>query len=248
MIPSLTFLSEWEAFYFEFQHSTTYALAHSSAASTMPSLIIDDDDDNRTMIEADDPRPAPLMTPSDSSALLSGSWKKLINNLLNFLDSLDGQAPCKPILHSDTRQHSPPCPAPHLACTLQQVLRTVPPPAPNPQACPIMASQFAPPLDQCPHIMPPDQAAIIQKQPLPPPEPQTVMMDHDQLTGFSHKPPRPPKAIPKIPPWARPAAIAGDNHWPPPRPELKTTPYKKKAMTKCTVAPCIQEKDSLHPP
>jgi len=46
--PAPTFLQEWEAFYRDFKASTTYALAHSSAASLLPSLVDDDDaDDDR---------------------------------------------------------------------------------------------------------------------------------------------------------------------------------------------------------
>jgi len=41
-----TFLQDWEAFRSEFKQSTTYALAHSSAAELMPSPIVNDDDDD----------------------------------------------------------------------------------------------------------------------------------------------------------------------------------------------------------
>jgi len=47
-----TFLQEWEAFYRDFKTLTTYALAHSSAASLLPSLVDDDDaDDDRKIHE-----------------------------------------------------------------------------------------------------------------------------------------------------------------------------------------------------
>jgi len=52
MTLSSTFLQDWEAFYIEFKNSTTYALAHSSAASLLPSLVDDDDtNDNQKMHE-----------------------------------------------------------------------------------------------------------------------------------------------------------------------------------------------------
>ncbi len=52
MTLSSTFLQDWEAFYIEFKNSTTNALAHSSAASLLPSLVDDDDaNDNQKMHE-----------------------------------------------------------------------------------------------------------------------------------------------------------------------------------------------------
>jgi len=219
------FLEDWEAFCTKFAHSTTYALVHSSAADLTSSPVTDNDgnDDDQTMIESGiDPTPTSHF--DDSLCLLRRSVRALAavnQQFTQFLDSLDEQVPCQTAIPLETiRQHPQLCPAPQLERTPSHILPK----------------------------MPPDQAATIHKQPLPPPEPQTVMMDHDQLTRFSNKPPWPLKAKPKIPPWARPVAIAGDNHWPPPRLELKTTPYKKKAMTKCTIVPCIREKDSLRLP
>jgi len=89
---SSTSLSEWEAFYLEFKQSTTYALAHSSAASNMPSLIVDDDDDDQMMIEDDD---SPTSTFDDSLRQLRRSVRELekVNQqFAQLLDSLDGQA------------------------------------------------------------------------------------------------------------------------------------------------------------
>jgi len=60
----------------------------------------------------------------------------------------------------------------------------------------------------------------------------------------------PPKTT--IPTWAKPAVTtalnAGNPHWPPPRPNMKPTPYKKKSQTKYPVAQRSREKDSLRPP
>jgi len=187
------FLEDWEAFCTEFAHSTTYALVLSSTADLTSSPVTDDDgdDDDQTMIERGID-PTPTSSFDDSLCLLCHSVRALAavnQQFTQFLDSLDKQAPCQMAIPLDTiQQHPQPCPAPQLKHTPSHILPK----------------------------MPLDQAAIIQKQLLPPPEPQTVMMDHDQLTGFSSKPPQPPKAKPKIPPWARPVALAGDNHWPPP--------------------------------
>jgi len=48
-----TFHQDWEAFVIEFQQSTTYALAHSSAAD-LPLPIVDDDDDRMTLDDGAD--------------------------------------------------------------------------------------------------------------------------------------------------------------------------------------------------
>ncbi len=126
--------------------------------------------------------------------------------------------------------------------TPQQVLLTVLPPTPNPQTCPIMASQFAPPLDQRPHIVSGTMPHTCHPAP---------------ITVPGTFPPTPP-IKPTIPNWARPAVpppapsrpmmglfCEGKPHWPPPRPERKTIPFKKKPQTKPAAD---NRKDFLRPP
>jgi len=267
----LSFLQEWDDFYLNFVNSTTYALAHSNPDSNKPFTIVDNDDD----LSMSNHSNQPANSYEASLQQLNQAASKLEKVNHQFLQFLDGMAPqatglqlAYPINNMTQQQ---PCLEPQPLHATQHVHPQELPLAPNPTDIlppqPLTqqhTSQFdssmcieqifvqcAPPSTSM-HILPMTMhapAAIIRQQPLPPPEHQIVMMDHDQLTGFTGKPPRPPKAKPtKTPPWARPAVLAGDTHWPPPRLELKTIPYKKKALTKCTVAPCIREKDSLRPP
>ncbi len=130
-----TFLQEWDDFYNEFINSTTYALAHSSTDSLMPSPIIDNDDDDRSMSECSD---QPMTTNSfdDSLQQLCQAVRELekVNyQFLQHLESLESQAPCLQLLHpaNNTMQQQPWCQEPQHDCTLQYVLLQVLPPAPN---------------------------------------------------------------------------------------------------------------------
>jgi len=62
-----TFLQDWEAFCNEFAHSTTYALAHSSAADLM-SLPIDDDNNDNPMNKWSTDQPSTTDSFNDSMA------------------------------------------------------------------------------------------------------------------------------------------------------------------------------------
>jgi len=133
MTLSSTFLPEWEVFYNEFVNLTTYALAHSSAASFTPSLIVNDDND-QMMIEAGDD-PTPTNSFDDSLRQLHHSVReleKVSQQFAQFLESLNKRAPCQLTPYSDTNLQQPLlCLAPQLKRTPQNILLIVPPPAPN---------------------------------------------------------------------------------------------------------------------
>ncbi len=89
-----TFLSDWEAFHTDFKNSTTYAIAHSSAADSITSSIVDEIIDRY-----------PPSSWKDSLLQLQRSVKALeqVNQqFAQFLNSLDELAPGQPTLYSDT--------------------------------------------------------------------------------------------------------------------------------------------------
>jgi len=207
------------------------------------------------MIEADD---SPTSTYDDSLRQLRRSVRELekVNHqFAQLLDGLDGQA-------SNIQKHSPPCQAPHLARNPQQVIPTILPPALNPPACPILASPVAPLPDQRPPIMLPDPAAIIPDPqrddapqivpPMaPPPAPNLPASPSQSQTQQSSPADRHHRTIPN---WAQPAVpipasqMAGmycTGKKPPPRPDRKPIPFKRKPQTKPHAA---NQKDFLRPP
>jgi len=231
-----TFLSDWEAFHTDFKNSTTYAIAHSSAADSITSSIVDEIIDRY-----------PPSSWKDSLLQLQRSVKALeqVNQqFAQFLNSLDKLAPGQPTLYSDTTvPNEQPCPPPQLDHTPRHVLLKVPPPAPDPQAGPTPTCRSTPPIDQSPR-------AARGTMPLDPhPAPTTAL---------KAPPPAPPISKKTIPNWARPAVpppadpspmagvlCTGNSHWPPPRPDRKTIPFKKKSQTKPAAD---NRKDFLRPP
>ncbi len=228
-----TFLSDWEAFHAEFKTLTTYALAHSSAADRITSSIVDESLDQ-----------LPPSSFKDSLLQLQRSVKALeeVNQqFAQFINSLDEQAPRQPTLHLDTTvTNQQPCPPPQLERTLQQVRPKAPPPAPNPQACLTPTCLHPPLIDK----------RVASGTPL----------DHHPVptTALKAPPPAPPNSMNTIPNWARPVVpppadpspmvgvlCTGKSHWPPPRPERKTIPFKKKSQTKPAAG---NRKDFLRPP
>jgi len=259
-IPFSTFLSEWEAFYLQFKQSPTYALAHSSADSTMPSFIVDDDDDDRTMTTEDAPPPSTFNEPLKQLGRSVQKLEKVNRQLAQLLESLEGQAPCQPALNPDVRQPKP-CTAPQLAHPPQQVVPMEPQPAPNPFAdlapntAPCHVPQPSPPEPIIPAWATPavpsqepqrDGAPQVVPKPAPPPAPN--------LTAGSNRNQQSPLLARRqstVPNWAQPAVTfpvsAGVSHAgkPPPRPERKPIPFKKKTPTKPIAA---NQKDFLRPP
>jgi len=235
--PASTFFQEWEAFRTAFQQSTTYALAHSSAASLVPSLIDDDDaDDDRKVHESDD---TTMTTYPNGLRRLRHSVReleKLNIQLAKVLETYDTPAPCQPTLRAiaNNPTHPRPCQEPPREDTPQYVLTTALPPAPNPPVCPTHS-----PTPQSPQTT--DRYPSIMHG--------TVLLE---------LPPTPPTLKTTIHNWARPAVLPPAAHSPmvgvfctekpnrpPPRPDRKTIPFKKKAQTKPAAE---NQKDFLRPP
>jgi len=183
-----TFLSEWEAFRAEFRNSTTYALAHSSAADRITSSSIDE-----SLAQS------PPSSFKDSLLQLHRSVKALevVNKqFAQFVDSLD-EAPCQPTVPSDTPNsdstvpHHRPCPPPQLERTPRHVLMEGPPPAPNPQSRPTPTCLRTLPIDQSPRAC---GTMTLDRLPAP-------------TTVLKAPPPAPPNSQKPIPNWARPAVL-----------------------------------------
>jgi len=272
-----TFLSNWEAFHIEFKNSTTYAMAHSSAADRITSSSLDEILDR-----------LPPSSHKDSLYQLTRSIKALeeVNKqFTQFLDSLDEPAPCQPTLNSEnTELNQQPRPTSHLDRTMQHVRPKAPLPEPTvpqmtPPPAPNLAASFSTkPLDTpaqrqptlCttvnnlpPQTCPEPQRDLRPKVPPPAPNPQARPLpdsrrDHAPTTVSDARHLTPHPAKPTIPNWARPAVpppavlrpmegviCMGNHHWPPPRPEQKTIPFKKKSLTKPAAD---NQKDFLRPP
>jgi len=121
--------------------------------------VADDDGNNNDQTMIKDSNDLPLSSSFDNSlhqlCHSVRALEKVNQQFTQFLDTFNEQAPCQTIIHLDTiLQHLQPCPAPQLKCTLPNIL---------------------------PKMLP-DLAEIIWKQPLPPQEPQIIMMDHDHHT------------------------------------------------------------------
>jgi len=149
--PAPTLLQEWEAFYIEFKQSITYTLAHSSAASLLPSLIDDDDaEEDRKIHDC----PSDQLPPNCSAGLrrLRHSVRELekVNlQLEKFVASL-----VTPELHQPTLRacgSNPPYPRP---CREPQRDRI---------------PQYAPPMETspAPHLASPNQNPTQQPGPEP---------------------------------------------------------------------------------
>jgi len=125
---------------------------------------------------------------------------------------------------------------------LQHVPPTEPPPAPDPQACPIPAYQPPPPTKMSLHTV--CGQVPLADNPAPKTEPNAFPSTH--LNSKT-----------TIPNWARPAVLpptssrpmaglfCAGKPWPPPCPERKTIPFKKQPQTKPTAT---NRKDFLWPP
>jgi len=147
-----------------------------------------------------------------------------------------------PLPSAATMQQPTLCPEQLRERTPQYVLMCAPPPAPDPVAIPLQ--QPAPPIEHISCIAP-------EKSPHAP---------IPESTSAPCRPTRHPQSTPtSIPNWAKPAVpppatpmvgvvYAGNTHWPPPRPPMKSAPFKKKPQIKPVLATRRQEKDSLRPP
>jgi len=241
-----TFLRDWNDFCKEFVQSTTYTLAQSSADRRMSSPIANDDDgtkcvnDDNTMSKRSENQSPPPTSFDASLIQVQHSVRVLEQANLQFcqlLERLEVPAPCQPIPQQPTNLPQPqPCPDPQRDHPPQHAPTPTMPPAPNPPASPLQ------PMEPC--------QTHGKQLPAYCPTPTTV----------SCKLPRPhPTTQTSIPNWAKPAIpptsnlvadmfCAGKTLWPPPRPERKTTPFKKKSQTKPKTVTCKTEKDSLRPP
>jgi len=275
---ALTFLKEWDAFYDDFVQSSTYTRVYSNANSNLSSLadayvrstqtpqITSGHSQNLLQLlqvleeleKVNDqlfqhlsalPSPAPC-TPSPQN-----------------LDNNSPQPRMCPAPTLDcTPPYAPPCAMPSepnpAAIPLQQ--SPTPPatqnvrlicipgqPSPEPQLA--NATQHVRMQETPPALLPlqpPTQQHAPQFE-------RSRCNDQIIMHDVPPSPTRPcgPHANPPkttIPNWARPAVTTalnvGNPHWPPPRPNMKTTPYKKKSPAKHTVMPRTRDKDSLRPP
>ncbi len=235
--PASTFLQEWEAFRTEFKQSTTYALAHSSAASLLPSLIDDADaDDDRKVHESDDTTSTNYPNGLRRLRHSVRELEKLNIQLAKVLESYDTPAPCQPTLRAiaNNLTHPRPCLEPPHDDTPQYVLTTALPPAPNP---PVRLIHYPTPqssqtTDRHPSTM---HGTVLLKLPPTPPTLKTTIHNW---------------ARPAVLPPAAPSPMAGvfcteKPNRPPPPPDRKTIPFKKKAQTKPAAE---NRKDFLRPP
>jgi len=195
--------------------------------------------------------------------------------LAKFVDSLTTPTPCQPTLRTIDNNLPQPCSDPQRDTPPQYISTMAPPPAPNPAASystkPLATpAPRQPTLCTTANNLPPKQYFAPQRdnrptEPLPAPNPQACPLPECRTTprnnqstvpGTLHL--TPPTAKPTIPNWARPAVpppagsspmegviCTGNPHWPPPRPERKTIPFKKKSLTKPAAD---NRKDFLRPP
>ncbi len=154
MTPAPTFLQEWEAFYLDFKKSTTYALAHSSTASLLPSLVDDDNaDDDRTIHECDIDK-----LPTNSSAGLRQlrhsirELEKVNIQFASFVEFNYTPAPCQPTLCTidNNLPHPQPCLELQRDDPPQYAPMMAPPPAPNPACSFQNPTQQPSQTDRCP--------------------------------------------------------------------------------------------------
>ena len=157
---------------------------------------------------------------------------------------------------------------PNTPALYQPTLCTIDNNLPQPQLCPEpqrdgTQMQCDNPPKYVPKMAPPPAPNLARPSQYPTQQPSQI--DHCHLLCVDHHAPhiipcdlsRPqPIKLTTIPNWAKPAVpaqpavaalTAGNPHWPPPRPNPKTTPYKKKSPAKHTVMQ-RREKDSLRPP
>jgi len=161
------------------------------------------------------------------------------------LDHPDNPAPCKPTLQNFTNNlpHPQSGPDPQHDRMPQLVPPKAPPPAPNPPASPIQHPATQPSqINRCPSTI--SGTRSLTQNNAPKIEPCAV-------------PQPPPIQQTPIPNWAKPAVLPpaenaltgkfcmGKNHWPSPRPEKKTIPFRKPPQTKPHTA---NRKDFLRPP
>ncbi len=246
--PAPTFLQEWEAFYTEFKQSITHTLAHSSAASLLPSLIDDDDAEEDQKIHD-----CPIdQLPTNCSAglrRLHHSVRELekVNLELAFVASRVTPEPHQPTLRASGS--NPPYPRPCSEPQRDRIPQYAPPMETSP--APHLASPNQNPTQQLGPEPRRDDAPQIVPTTAPPPAPNLSAGPSPHQTQQSSPTARNHSTIPN---WARPAVtspasmMAGRScteKKPPPRPERKTVPFRKKPQTKPHAA---NQKDFLRPP
>jgi len=239
------FLTSFNAFYDDFIQSPTYARAHSADnRSPIVDDDNDDDDDDDTLTNTD-----AAMTSTHRLRLVLRDLAEVNQQLFTLLQKLppppDVNVPSPaptvqpPFLCADTTQQPTLCPEQLGKHTPQYVLMQAPPPAPDPVA--ISLQKPTHPIDAL--------SCIAHGKPPHAPIPETNS-EHRRPTRHS------PTTLKSIPNWAKPAvpspAIPMEGvvspPWPPPRPNLKTTPHKKKSPAKHTVTQRSRDKDFLRPP
>jgi len=243
-----TFLQEWEAFYKDFKTSTTYALATSSAAQLAPSLVDDDDaDDDCKIYECD----IEHLPPNSSAGLRRlrhcvRELEKVNIKFASFVELSYTTAPCQPTLRTivNNLPHPQPGVEPKCDAPPQDIPTMATPPAPN------LLSGTQNPTQQ-PGQEPqrdgePQDVPMTAPPPAPDPSPSYIQHQTQQSSPTDRR-------HSTIPNWARPAVttpaakLAGMfcTGKPPPRPERKTVPFRKKPQTKPHAA---NQKDFLRPP
>jgi len=149
-----TFLQEWEAFYCDFKNSTTYALAHSSAASLLPSLVDNDDADDDCKIHKCDIDKLPTNSSAGLRRLRHSvrELEKVNIQFASFVEFNYTPAPCQPTLCTidNNLPHLQPDLEPQRDGTPQYIPPMALPPALNP-ACPIQnPTHQSSQTDRCP--------------------------------------------------------------------------------------------------
>jgi len=221
-----TFLQSWNDFVTAFENSPTYARAHSVARTTTSHVVNDDDEaDTRMTSEDNDSTPPPPESYVNSLSRLKqvlGELEQVNNQLFQLINAGAFTAPnVLPPLPHDNPQQPKLCPEPPHDRAPQNVILQVPPPAP-------------------------DLVGIPLQQPIPQiPESASVPCRTARYLR-STKTTIPNWAKPAVPPTA--ALNPGNPHWPPPRPNPKTTPYMQKYPAKHIVTQRSRDKYFLRPP
>jgi len=173
--------------------------------------------------------------------------EKVNQQFRQFLDGLDIQATGPQLPYNDITTTTQPKPylEPQPECATQYILLQEPLPAPNPNNS---TQQFPTqrPVSLVDHSMRIGMTLVQCIIPSPPTQPCRSNLPYQSQTTI------PNWAKPTVPPHATNPMTgmfsASNHHWPPPRPERKTIPFKEKLHTKPTVLIRKNEKDSLRPP
>jgi len=268
----------WEDFFTEFDNSPINALAHSSAKRNLSSLAdapVRSTTNTEPQLTNGRSQSIPqLLQVLGELEQLNDQLFQLIavqKSLAPCLPSpknIDNNPPqprlCPAPTLDRTQQYVSPCATPSApnpaAIPLQQSM--IPPATQS--VCLTCIPSLAPQLDSATQYVPLQETPPALHPLQPPTQQHTSQFDRSRCIApnIAHcVPPSPPTRPcgsstnppkPTIPNWAKPAVTAafnaGNPHWPPPRPNLKTTPYKKKSLAKHTVLQCTRDKDSLRPP